>query len=601
MKNLIPELSLPSTQLANTKTYNKIFTFSIFLCCLLFSLNLKATCDNVTDGGQIGYNQSICPGDNYDIENVALPSGGTGDLEYLWMANTTGPFIAGSVSTASSSSTFTTENLTVTTWFARFSRRDGCTTWLEGESNWIKITVSQAQCVNNSNNNTTTVTNGNENSGSNNDGKIEGIAFEDANADGLQDGSESGISGIEVVLLDSENNTVNQTFTTSTGHYEFTNIIYGIYKIQVNENVTSVITNYELTFANLGTDDDKDSDPIRTNNGMATTENITVSNGESNDNVDLGFFQTSFIGDEVFIDNNANGLNDNNDLPYEGVTVQLTGTNIFGNVVSKTEVSDNDGKYGFENLVAGDYTLAFLVPNAEFVPTEQNALANILEAVDSDIDELTAQTSVIAVAPGTHEKELDAGFVFSQVLPVDLTSFEAENINESRVALKWITASEQNNKHFIIEKSTDGSNFKPMGIVAGNGTTSATNFYRFEDAEPFYGNNYYRLKQVDFDGKFEYSKVEVVHFRGQNLPDMIVYPNPIQRSTTLRVLNPLLNDAKVEVVNQAGQTLQVSQLEKGNDQKQINMSNYPEGIYYLFVTYNGHRTQVSKLVKIENE
>lgn len=600
MKNLIPEHALLKSTQPNTKTYNVLRTLLLVLCSIAYSMNVNATCDNVTDGGQIGADQTICSGENYDITNLALPTGGTGDIEYMWLANTTGPVVSGSTSTFSSSSTMNTGNLSVTTWFARYSRRNGCTTWLDGGSNWIKITITNIGCLSTTSSNIVS-TNGNESSGSNNNGKISGVAFNDADADGLQTGSESGIPGIEVFLLDKNDNTVNQTFTNSSGYYEFTSITSGNYKIKVNENVTSVVTNYELTFSNKGADDNKDSDPVRTNNGTATTATVNVSNGQTNDNVDLGYFTTSKIGDETFIDNNVNGLNDNNDLPYKGVTVELKGTDIFGNSISLTDETDDSGKYGFENIVAGSYTLSFIAPDPEFIPTEKNALANILEAVDSDIDEVTARTDAFTITPGVVEKEIDAGFKFNAALPVNLTSFEANIINGSQVILKWVTATEQDNKHFIVEKSIDGREFEPIGVVEGNGTTNTVNYYSFEDLDPFYGNNYYRLKQVDFDGKYEYSEVKSVTVHGQDLPDMIVYPNPVQRSTTLRIINPLTNDATIEVLSNTGQTLQVLQLEKGEDRKQIDMSNYPEGMYYLFINYNGHRTQVSNLVKVEEE
>lgn len=431
--------------------------------------------------------------------------------------------------------------------------------------------------------------------------KITGIAFNDDDANGLQTGLETRISGITVMLLDKNGVMVDQTTTNNLGVYEFANLAPGDYKIKVDENTTVSGTNYVLTFSDEGTDEDADSDPIRSNSGTATSSAISVSNGQTVDNVDAGFFGTAEIGDEVFIDNDANGLYSGVDTPYKGVIVKLAGTDVFGNAVTLTDETDADGKYHFDNLVPGAYSLAFEAPDAEFIPTEKDALGGMFDGADSDIDEITGRTDLIVVNPGDVNKTIDAGFKFNPALPVNLTSFEAQLMNGSQVMLKWVTASEQDNKHFIVERSIDGREYEPIGVVEGNGTTTLVSSYSHEDLDPYYGYNYYRLKQVDFDGKYEYSHVETVIINGQDLPDLVVYPNPIQKSTTLRVVTPFEKDAMIEVVNNVGKTLQIVEMPQGANSKQIDMSNYPEGMYYLYINYNGHRTHVSNLIKVEEE
>jgi len=94
-------------------------------------------------------------------------------------------------------------------------------------------------------------------------------------------------------------------------------------------------------------------------------------------------------------------------------------------------------------------------------------------------------------------------------LPVELTSFDA-NVSGAVVVLNWETASEINNDYFQIERSVNGSAWENIGFVEGEGTTTSTTRYEFVDENPLTGISYYRLKQVDFDDKFEYSdKVSV--------------------------------------------------------------------------------------------
>jgi hypothetical protein len=93
------------------------------------------------------------------------------------------------------------------------------------------------------------------------------------------------------------------------------------------------------------------------------------------------------------------------------------------------------------------------------------------------------------------------------VLPVSLTSFTARKSN-NQIQLAWSTASESNNSHFEIERSVNGTDFVKIGERKGAGNSSSVLNYSFIDNNPASGTNYYRLKQVDFDGKFEYSDIQ---------------------------------------------------------------------------------------------
>ena len=91
-----------------------------------------------------------------------------------------------------------------------------------------------------------------------------------------------------------------------------------------------------------------------------------------------------------------------------------------------------------------------------------------------------------------------------------MISFEGR-IENNGIVLSWITASELNNQGFYIEKSSDNINWMTIGFVQGKGTTSEKNYYSFIDNEITSDIQYYRLKQIDFDGSFKYSQVvEVV-------------------------------------------------------------------------------------------
>lgn len=118
-------------------------------------------------------------------------------------------------------------------------------------------------------------------------------------------------------------------------------------------------------------------------------------------------------------------------------------------------------------------------------------------------------------------------------LPVSWLNFTARRNGESAVLVEWSTASEVNNKQFDIERSRDGINFEAIGTISAGNNPSGIQQYFFNDMKPFAGVNYYRLKQVDKDGKFKYSSIAKVTI-AQDKNVYTVTPNP---ATTKAVVN----------------------------------------------------------------
>ncbi|MEM9849148.1 MAG: SdrD B-like domain-containing protein, partial [Bacteroidota bacterium] len=121
-----------------------------------------------------------------------------------------------------------------------------------------------------------------------------------------------------------------------------------------------------------------------------------------------------------------------------------------------------------------------------------------------------------------------------EVLPVELLGFNAK-ADKDHIDLVWSTASELNNSHFELERSEDGKTFKQITRVEGQGTTLEQADYDYEDQEVVPGVlYYYRLKQVDLDGVFEYSEIRTVKLDAID-GGMELYPNPIGDATELQV------------------------------------------------------------------
>ena len=133
-------------------------------------------------------------------------------------------------------------------------------------------------------------------------------------------------------------------------------------------------------------------------------------------------------------------------------------------------------------------------------------------------------------------------------LPVELISFSAYKRHQM-IELKWTTATELNNYGFEVQRSFDGTNWDMLGFVNGHGTANSPRHYAFSDPASSLSAEsslYYRLRQIDRDGSFEYSPVVEVFMRDiQSFSVQPAYPNPFNPSTTFAVI--LNNDEQVTV------------------------------------------------------
>lgn len=156
-------------------------------------------------------------------------------------------------------------------------------------------------------------------------------------------------------------------------------------------------------------------------------------------------------------------------------------------------------------------------------------------------------------------------------LPVELSSFTL-NKKENSQELNWSTASELNNQGFEVQRSNDGMNFYLLGWIDGNGTSNNTHNYSFEDYEAIIGVAYYRLKQLDYDGSFEYSEV-INTAVSSTIPKSLLtaFPNPA--STTLNIQSI----SNYKVVNMQGRTIFAS----SNNAQNLDISAWPKGMYLI--------------------
>lgn len=187
-------------------------------------------------------------------------------------------------------------------------------------------------------------------------------------------------------------------------------------------------------------------------------------------------------------------------------------------------------------------------------------------------------------------------------LPVRWQSFEA-TLSGYDVLLRWVTASETNNRQFVIERSLDGRLFEEAGSVSGSGTTRVSTAYRFTDAGAFAGSAapavlYYRLRQVDRNGAYSFSNTVIVTASRQPRVVTSVFPNPSHGEFNLGVHSPEAAGALIEMYDISGKLVSASEvvLSRGANTIGLQAADLKQGVYFVNVTINGERF-VHKLIR----
>lgn len=135
----------------------------------------------------------------------------------------------------------------------------------------------------------------------------------------------------------------------------------------------------------------------------------------------------------------------------------------------------------------------------------------------------------------------------SAPLPITLVDFTA-HATQNTVQLKWVTASEINNEFFTIERSNNAQNWEEIITTQGAGNSNQLLTYVETDFEPLEGISYYRLKQTDFDGQFEYFNIVPVRFEKDVSIEFTLFPNPIQKDETLGISANFLANEEILIV-----------------------------------------------------
>lgn len=261
-------------------------------------------------------------------------------------------------------------------------------------------------------------------------------------------------------------------------------------------------------------------------------------------------------------------------------------------VVAATGVAFQNGASDGWALVNGSTVLEFF--SYEGIITGTAGPANGMTSIDIGASEPSSAPVGSSIqrnadntwtyGPGTNTF---GGCNTSQIIPMPVTliNFTGKRFGDE-VILRWATATEKNNDYFAVERSGDGKNFIQIHETKGAGNSQETREYTFSDEAPLKGMNYYRLKQVDFDGQFTYSTVVLVQMDPEKLTK--VFPNPLRTGSQATVFYSARRETtlQIQVIDNLGKIQKSFEqtVQKGDNQFGIDLAGLAHGYYRVQIT-----------------
>ena len=401
--------------------------------------------------------------------------------------------------------------------------------------------------------------------------------------------------------------------------------------ITISDQVTDAVFDYDTLgvligiFAPAGGVNTAILDNVRGHN-FRPNGNLVVTVGGGGNNNSVPQFDNLGVYLGQFITAGLGGLSSPFDIIFRANDVLVTGSS--SNAAHRYDLS---GNY-LDNFVTGQ---SFPQQIVEF-PNGNIGIANfstggglrIFDPSGTQINNFTSVTGlrgvhylgngniIVTNASGVHEIDGTTGALVRTIIagvggqyvspydldivPVELTSFSADVVGNN-IVLNWVTATEINNSGFAIERGEDNINFSHIGFVAGSGTTTETRNYTFTDNSVTSSTYYYRLKQIDYNGSYEFSEVIEVEI---GLPAEFTleqnYPNPFNPATSIRFTLPVDAKVKIGVYNLLGEKVSEvvnKEFEAGTHIVEFNADSFTSGVYFYQIDASGSNGKTFSNVK----
>ncbi len=392
---------------------------------------------------------------------------------------------------------------------------------------------------------------------------------------GERTGDSFGLSGSgsnTVLYFSGSSNTKIYVCTTNNGtNFSNTNTITGITANAASKAISPVSTGTGSDIWIKGS-----GNPARRISSTGTVL-ATTTDGTGNGQVANAFAMVQYIeaGTKKFIVCNSSNA------PGNGVETRVT------DVTSETGGTGNPPAFIYSN-----YSVVNL---SSTLNTNANGTGDIAFKINSD--------GTYTIYSMITNNGL-AAYTTQFALPVSITNFSAA-LRNKKVQLNWTTTSELNNSGFEIEKSINGKDFSSIGKIASkalNGNSTSTIDYSFEDIKLSAGNNYYRLKQMDKDGKTSISNIEVINNPFNSSFVVNVLGNPVRDNAVFNVKSSVNRNIQINITNASGALLLTRRqnINAGENNFSFPVNQLPNGILFITIKDNDSKLTDSPIQLIKN-
>ena len=453
--------------------------------------------------------------------------------------------------------------------------------------------------------------------------KVSGNIMNDANGlygNSTIDGnpiSKAGTTQLYANLVNSGDSVLESVAINADGSYIFNVVVAGTYSVMLSST--------QLTANSTG------NSPSLPSDWAFVGENIGTTSG--NDGTPDGKISVTVSG--VNIQNANFGINkrpESNTIinqivsPSYGDTLNVAGTTLFlgglGSKLSGTDHEDgtisnpsaiyitslpkstNELLYsgvaitkGYDNTNPPSVSNPYIITNFDYAK---------LQFVVTDRDSAEFNYAIVDAAGLADQSPATFAYFWISPVPVEFIGISAKLLTYSDVEVTWSTAMESNNSHFEVQRLDEFTNeFVTVGNVGGAGTTNDIRYYSFMDDLSLTNSEklIYRVKQVDFDGAFDYSEIAVVSRRQE--PAVRIFPIPANNEITISIEGRYTieqdeegkyNAAKVELVAMDGRILESGMVNRGS-KAVFNTMNLDTGLYFININMNGEVSSRKFLVK----
>ena len=184
----------------------------------------------------------------------------------------------------------------------------------------------------------------------------------------------------------------------------------------------------------------------------------------------------------------------------------------------------------------------------------------------------------------------------NNTLPVVFVSFNVQ-CNNGYATLFWKTAQEQNSNRFEVQKSINGVQWQTIAVLPAAGNSSVERSYTYTYDSVTSGKVFYRIKEVDLDGKYMYTAINQLEC-GNSSKEVALWPNPVQQTLTISIISNEKNKASIKLFDSKGVNVcaKTAALEKGNNMLQMDLGKLPAGVYTMNIYFSNSAESMSRLL-----